>query len=103
VMHTNLYDEPRISLLNSTRVAPYGRTDVRVTYTIDKRFEAYGEVINLRPGELRGVGGGRDGPQPDARHLSNRAGVSPPRDVRSALQVLTNHGPGRSGDPAWRL
>lgn len=46
-MDTSLYDEPRISLLNSTRVAPYGRTDVRVTYTIDKRFEVYGEIINL--------------------------------------------------------
>ena len=44
---TNLYDEPRISLLNSTRLAAYGRTDVRITYTIDKRFEAYGEIINL--------------------------------------------------------
>jgi hypothetical protein len=46
-MHTGLYDEPRISLLNSTRVAAYGRTDVRITYTIDKRFEAYGEIVNL--------------------------------------------------------
>jgi outer membrane cobalamin receptor len=46
-MHTSLYDEPRISLLSSTRVAPYGRTDVRITYTIDKRFEVYGEIINL--------------------------------------------------------
>jgi outer membrane receptor protein involved in Fe transport len=25
----------------------YARTDVRVTYTIDKRFEVYGEIINV--------------------------------------------------------
>lgn len=47
IVNTNLYDEPRISLLNSTRVSAYGRTDVRITYAIDKRFEAYGEIINL--------------------------------------------------------
>jgi outer membrane receptor protein involved in Fe transport len=46
-VHTNLYDEPRISLLNSTRIAAYGRTDLRITYTVDKRFEVYGEIINL--------------------------------------------------------
>ena len=46
-LQTNVYDPPRLSLLNSTRMSAYARTDVRFTYRIDKRFEVYGEIINL--------------------------------------------------------
>jgi outer membrane cobalamin receptor len=44
---TSLYDQPRLSLLNSTRLSAYSRTDMRFTYTIDRRLEVYGELMNL--------------------------------------------------------
>jgi hypothetical protein len=47
LMRVNVYDPPRVSLMNSTRLGPYGRTDIRFTYAFDKRLEAYGEIINL--------------------------------------------------------
>ena len=47
LVRTNLLDPPRLSLLNSARMSPYARTDVRVSYAIHERVEAYGEVINL--------------------------------------------------------
>jgi len=47
LMRADVNDPPRISLLNSTRLRPYGRTDIRFTYAFDKRLEAYGETINL--------------------------------------------------------
>jgi len=37
----------RLGLVNSSRLPPYARTDVRVTVAITKRVEAYGEILNL--------------------------------------------------------
>jgi len=43
----DLYDPPRLSLLNSTRQSAYARTDLRVTVVFWRDWEAYGEIINL--------------------------------------------------------
>ena len=37
----------RLGLVNSSRLPPYARTDVRVTVAITKWVEAYGEILNL--------------------------------------------------------
>jgi hypothetical protein len=37
----------RLGLVNSSRLPPYARTDVRVTVAITKWLEAYGEILNL--------------------------------------------------------
>jgi hypothetical protein len=37
----------RLPLLNTTRLSRYARTDLRVTYATPKRWEFYGEILNL--------------------------------------------------------
>jgi hypothetical protein len=55
ITRSDLLDPPRLSLLNSARMSPYARTDVRVSYALHERFDVYGEVINLFDRENFGI------------------------------------------------
>jgi hypothetical protein len=83
IVRSDLLDPPRLSLLNSARMSPYARTDVRVSYAIDEHLDIYGEVINFFDRENFGVA------VPD---VADRAGRSIAYQLAPAFPRLFTYG-----------